>query len=421
MAKMSEMISLDVARDLVTSHVKTMPVERVDVLDALGRVAAEELKSDIDISPFAHAAMDGFALRSHEVANASEESPVVLQVIDEVAAGDVFEGTIREGECVRIMTGASLPEDADTVVKYEIVGVVEGDGRRGSKVSFAAPSEEGANIRAAGEEAKAGEVVVDAGDVIGAAGVGFLASCGVIDVPTYMRPRVGVIAIGSELVTPSEVPGKGKIRNSNSYAMAACAKEAGCIPTILPIVEDTKEALSSAVLSAADEFDFVITTGGASNGDYDFIKAVVEDAGELLMTSVNMRPGKAQTFGLVHGTPVFGLPGNPAAAYCGFELIIRPALRKMQGYTCLDRPHVKAKLSRDMKKRDPRRIFLRSTIEKDEAGDYIVTPAKNQSSGLFGVIQKSNCLAVMPEGLEAKKQGDAIECILLDVAEEVVL
>ncbi len=421
MAQRPDMISLEEARKLVVGQVKAMPVETVDVLDALGRVAAQDLKSDMDISPFAHAAMDGFALRSTEVAAASDAAPRVLRVIDEVAAGDVFEGSIGEGECVRIMTGAPLPADADTVVKYEIVGVVEGDGRSGSQVSFAAPSEPGANIRAAGEEAKAGDVVVSAGEVIGAAGVGFLASCGALEVPTYMRPRVGIIAIGSELVAPDVMPGPGKIRNSNSYAMAACAKEAGCIPTILPIVEDTEEALCAAVLAAADEFDFVITSGGASNGDYDFIKDVVEGAGELLMTSVNMRPGKAQTFGIVHGTPVFGLPGNPAAAYCGFEMIIRPALRKMQGYRCLERPTVMAKLSKPMKKKDPRRIFLRSTVTKDEAGEHVVTPAKNQSSGLFGVIQKSNCLAVMPEGKESKEAGERIECILLDVNEEVVL
>lgn len=416
-----EMISLEDARDLVIGRMKAMPIEKVPVLDALGRVAAEDVRSDIDISPFAHSAMDGFALRSCEVANATEQEPVVLRVIAEVAAGDVFEGTIGEGECVRIMTGAPLPNDADTVVKYEIVGVVEGDGRSGSRVSFAAPSEQGANIRVAGEEAKAGETVVRAGEVIGAAGVGFLASCGALEVPTYARPRVGIIAIGSELVAPDTVPGPGKIRNSNSYAMAACAKEAGCEPTLLPIVEDTFDALSAAVRTAARDFDFVITTGGASNGDYDFIKDVVEDAGELLLVSVNMRPGKAQTFGIVDGTPVFGLPGNPAAAYCGFEMIIRPALRKMQGYECLERPRVSAKLAQGRKKKDPRRIFLRSTLTKDAAGEHVVAPAKNQSSGLFGVIQKSNCLAIMPEGTEPMEAGESIECILLDVNEEVVL
>ena len=418
---MSEMISLEEARALVLSHVRLLPVETVPVLEAVGRVAAADLASDIDIAPFAHSAMDGFAVRASELAEASPESPVELDVIAEVAAGDVFEGVIGAGQCVRIMTGAPLPADADAVVKYEVVDAVLGDGKPGSRVAFRAPADARANVREAGEEARAGEVVVGRGEVVGAAGVGFLASCGITEVPTYRRPRVAVIAIGSELVAPTEVPAPGKIRNSNSYALAACAQAAGAVPVVLPIVEDTHEALAAAVRDAAASYDFVVTSGGASNGDFDFIKPVVEELGQLLMTTVNMRPGKAQTFGLVDGTPVFGLPGNPAAAYVGFEMIVRPALRKMQGFSRFERPVVKARLSTDAKKRDPRRIFLRSTLSKDEAGDYVVTPAKNQSSGLFGPIQRSNCMAILPEGLESRTAGSVVECVLLDVSEEIVL
>ena len=418
---MSEMISLEEARALVLSHVRPLPVETVPVLGAVGRVAAADLASDIDIAPFAHSAMDGFAVRASELAEASPESPVELDVTAEVAAGDVFEGVIGAGQCVRIMTGAPLPTDADAVVKYEVVDAVSGDGKPGSRVAFRAPADVRANVREAGEEARAGEVVVGRGEVVGAAGVGFLASCGITEVPTYRRPRVAVIAIGSELVAPTEVPAPGKIRNSNSYALAACAQAAGAVPAVLPIVEDTHEALAAAVRDAAVSYDFVVTSGGASNGDFDFIKPVVEELGQLLMTTVNMRPGKAQTFGLVDGTPVFGLPGNPAAAYVGFEMIVRPALRKMQGFSRFERPVVKARLSTDAKKRDPRRIFLRSTLSKDEAGDYVVAPAKNQSSGLFGPIQRSNCMAILPEGLESRTAGSVVECVLLDVSEEIVL
>ncbi len=415
---MPDMISLEEARALVLSQVEALPVETVSILDAVGRVAAADLRSDIDISPFAHSAMDGFAVRADDLAAASEDAAVELDVIAEVAAGETYDGPMASGQCVRIMTGAPVPDDADAVVKYEVVGVVSGDGKPGSRVSFSHPAQPRANIREAGEEAKAGEVIVEAGEVISTAGVGFLAGCGILDVPIYRRPRVAVAAIGSELVNPDELPTAGKIRNSNSYALAACVQAAGGVPTILPIVEDTHEALAQVVREATCDYDFVITSGGASNGDFDFIKPVVEDLGELLMTTVNMRPGKAQTFGIVQGTPVFGLPGNPAAAYVGFEMIIRPALRKMQGYTHFERPRVVAKLSRDVKKNDPRRIFLRSTLYKNDEGDYVVAPAKNQSSGLFGVIQRSNCMAIMPEGLESRSAGSLIECVLLDVAEE---
>ncbi len=418
---MAEMISLEQARELVLSHVDLMPVEHVDVLDVVGRVVACDLTSDIDIAPFAHSAMDGFAVHAADIKEASCDNPVELEVIAEIGAGDVFEGRIESGQCVRIMTGAALPESADSVVKCEVVDVVSGDGGPSSTVSFPEPCELRANVREAGEEAHAGEVIVSAGDIIGSAGVGFLASCGVMEVDTYRHPDVAVIATGNELVDPTTVPTPGKIRNSNSYAMAACAREAGACAHILPAVKDSYEELSSAVFDAAKRYDFVITTGGAANGDFDFIKTIVGDLGQLLMTAVNMRPGKAQTFGLIDGVPIFGLPGNPAAAYCGFELIIRPALRKMQGYHFFEHPHVIARLTQDVKKKDPRRIFLRSTLERGEDGGYVVTPAKNQSSGLFGVIQRSNCMAIMPEGLEPKCAGDEIECLLLDIPEEAII
>lgn len=415
---MPEMISLEEARSLVLSKVEPLGTESVSVLESVGRVSAVALKSDSDISPFAHSAMDGFAVHADDIEEAREDNPIEIEVIAEIPAGETYEGPIAAGQCVRIMTGAPLPEQADSVVKYEIVTVISGDGKPGSVVAFTAPTKLRSNVRDSGEEAKAGEIVVEPHEVISTAGVGFLASCGILEVETYCRPKVGIIAIGSELVSPDQVPTGGKIRNSNSYAIAACVNSAGGHADILPIVKDTHEALAAALKEAVITHDFVITTGGASNGDFDFIKPVVEDLGDLYMTTVNMRPGKAQTFGLVEGVPVFGLPGNPAAAYIGFEMIIRAALRKMQGYQHFERPVIKARLSRDVKKNDPRRIFLRSTLFKDEDGDYTVAPAKNQSSGLFGVIQRSNCVAIMPEGLESRTAGSYVDCVMLDVPEE---
>ena len=192
-----EMISLEEARSLVLSYVSPLDGEVVPLLEACGRASTANLSSDIDISPFAHSAMDGFALRAARIAGATEETPVALEVIAEEAAGEAFEGPIGDGECVRIMTGAPLPADADSVVKYEVVAVVDGDGKPGSTVAFAAPTETGSNVRQAGEEAHAGDAVIHAGDVIGTAGAGFLASCGILEVPVHRRPVVGVLAIGS--------------------------------------------------------------------------------------------------------------------------------------------------------------------------------------------------------------------------------
>lgn len=417
----SPMISLEEARRLVCSFVHPLEPETVALLDAAGRVAAADLRSDMDVSPFAHAAMDGFAVHAADIEDASPDSPVDLDVIAEVAAGGFYEGPIGPGQCVRIMTGAALPDAADAVVKYEIVDYLEGDGMPGSRVRFSAPAKPRANVREAGEEAKAGEVVVHEGETIKSAGVGFLAGCGVVEVPVHRRPRVAIIPIGSELVPPAERPERGRIRNSNGHALAACARNAGADPVMLPIVPDNLDELERVVAEASEKYDFVITSGGASNGDFDFIKPVVEKLGELHMTTVNMRPGKAQTFGIVNGTPVFGLPGNPAAAYMGFELIIRPALLTMQRHTQLERPRIWAHLTADKKKKDPRRLFMRATISRSEDGLLEVTPATNQSSGLFGVIQRSNCVAVIPEDVTMAHKGDLLECILLDVDEGVVL
>ena len=417
---MAELIPLEQAVQTVLDHVPCMPVRQVPLLDAAGRVAAADLHADADVAPFDHAAMDGYCMKAAMLACASDDEPVRLEVVAHIGAGEVYDGPIGAGQCVRIMTGAPLPSDADAVVKYEATDLASGDGSVGSTVLFYAPVKVGNNVRRAGEEARAGACVVQAGQVVKSAGVGFLASCGVAEVPTYEHPRVAIICTGSELVPYDEVPRPGKIRNSNGVALAACVQEAGGIPSILPIVPDTFEDLEQAILDAITEHDVVVTTGGAADGDYDFIKPVAEKLGEVYQTTVNIRPGKAQTFALVQDTPVFGLPGNPAAAYLGFQLLVRPGLRKMQGYTRFAHPSVTGILTADVKKRDPRRIYLRAVLEVRD-GTYLITPADNQNSGLFGPIQRTNCLAIMPEGPEGKKQGDSIECLLVDVSEEIDL
>ena len=423
MAK-QELIPVEQARALLLDTVNTLETEKVPLIEALGRISAKNQTSDIDISPFDHSAMDGFAVVASDLANATPEAPIELPVIDEIPAGAYYDKVLQPGTCVRIMTGAPIPDGANAVVKYEIVTNLENDGRAPGRVAFSAPTSAGDNIRQKGEEIAAGEVAIKAGEPLSPAGAGLLASCGLSQVEVYKRPRVAVIPIGSELVEPDTLPLPGQIRDGNSYAIGASVVRAGGIPHLHSIVPDDKDMLVAAVLEAVEESDFVVTSGGASNGDFDYIQQVVKEQGELFMDFVNMRPGKAQTFGLVKNTPVFGLSGNPAAAYCGFEMLVRPALRKMQGYATLDRPRVWARLSRDMKKKDSRRIYLRSTLERLDDGSLQVRPAKCQSSGLFSPFQSGNCLAILPEGVPASKKveaGTLVECLLLDVDEGVVI
>lgn len=423
MAK-QELIPVEQARALLLDTVNTLETEKVPLIEALGRISAKNQTSDIDISPFDHSAMDGFAVVASDLANATPEAPIELPVIDEIPAGAYYDKVLQPGTCVRIMTGAPIPDGANAVVKYEIVTNLENDGRAPGRVAFSAPTSAGDNIRQKGEEIAAGKVAIKAGEPLSPAGAGLLASCGLSQVEVYKRPRVAVIPIGSELVEPDTLPLPGQIRDGNSYAIGASVVRAGGIPHLHSIVPDDKDMLAAAVLEAVEESDFVVTSGGASNGDFDYIQQVVKEQGELFMDFVNMRPGKAQTFGLVKNTPVFGLSGNPAAAYCGFEMLVRPALRKMQGYATLDRPRVWACLSRDMKKKDSRRIYLRSTLERLDDGSLQVRPAKSQSSGLFSPFQSGNCLAILPEGVPASKKveaGTLVECLLLDVDEGVVI
>jgi molybdopterin molybdotransferase len=279
----------------------------------------------------------------------------------------------------------------------------------------------GAHIRLHGEDAKAGEVLIKAGAVVTPAGVGLLASTGNVQVDVYRRPKVAIFSTGDELVLPSEVPGPGQIRNSNSSALAAAALEAGASYTILPLVADTKAAFTEAMLAATAQHDFVVLSGGAAEGDFDYTSATVRELGQLFFNKVRMRPGKAQTLGLINGTPVFGLPGNPAAALVGFEVLIRPALRNMQGYKDLSRSIVQARLTTDYKKREIRRMYLRAVLERDViSGELVVTPASNQSSSLYSVMFKGNCLVMIPENTSPLPAGTIVDCFRLDIPEGAV-
>ena len=237
MTEIPRMISLEEAQELVLSHTTRMPAETAPLIEASGRVAAEDITSDMDVSPFAHAAMDGFAVRLADFPDNEADLPVELDVIAEVPAGATYEGSIEAGQCVRIMTGAALPADADAVVKYEIVENVTGDGKTGSRVRFASTPAARANIREAGEEAKEGEVIVRAGEIINPAGIGFLAGCGALEASVYRRPRIAVIPIGSELVEPSEKPGPAisatQTATPSPHARMRREQHATCCPSCL--------------------------------------------------------------------------------------------------------------------------------------------------------------------------------------------
>lgn len=418
-----DMISVDEARrrtiELASQARFRMPVEKVDLFAAVGRVAAADLTSDIDVAPFDNTAMDGFAVVSSSLDDASEDSPVELEIVDWVGAGVVSQVTLEPGQAIRIMTGGIMPEGADAVVKIEDT-TFTGDGGVGEHVRMCAPVTK-TNVRKAGEEAKAGDVVVRKGEVIRAATVGLLASTGNTTVPVYARPKVGVISIGTELVKPPAKPEPGKIRDANAYVLGAYALELGCEVELYPIVEDDESAIHALFERAIAECDFVVSSGGASNGDFDYAIETVRELGEVVFDCVSLRPGKAQAFGCVGNTLVEVLSGNPAAAAVGFQLFGRPALRAMQGFADLDRPVSEAILAQPTRKKETRAFFQRGHLELGEDGQLLACQEEKQSSALLSEMNRSTVLIELPQGTGTFEAGTPVRCLHLDIDEGTVI
>jgi len=412
-------MSVEEARELLLAQVKLLPAEDAPLLEALGRVLAEDAASDIDVAPFDNSAMDGFAVRAADLAGASPESAVALAVMAHIGAGDEVAGiVVGEGQAARIMTGAAVPDGADSVVMVERTRVLEGDGSIGSRVAFELEPRLGEHIRRRGEEVLAGQVVLPAGSVLGPAAIGLLAATGHPMVRVYRRPRVAVLSTGSELVGVDEKPGPGKIRDSNSYSISAQVRAAGGVPVKFDIVPDDMDATRSAFAQAADECDFIVVSGGVSVGDFDYVKPVLAELGELMFCKVKMRPGNPQTMGSIRGVPFFGLPGNPTSTYVGFEVFVRPSLRIMQGFAALDRPVTVARLAHDVKKKQDRRYYLRGRVERDVASDtYVASLTGGQSSALLTAAHLGNCFVVLPEGEGLFAAGTEVGCMRLDMEE----
>ena len=418
----SQMISVDEAIDMVLSFTKELESEATPMLEATGRVLAEDIVSDIDIAPFDNSAMDGFALKAVDSELASPDHPIELEVVGVIGAGSVFTGCLQAGEALRIMTGAELPAGADTVVMIEHVEVVGETATRpqGERIILSKSIELGKNVRYKGEEIAAGEVLMQAGVQLSPAGIGLLAATGNPVVQVIRRPRVAILATGDELVDPTQVPGPGKIRNSNGYSLAAAVAGAGGLPSVLGIVADDEAQIRAAVKAAVASHDMVLISGGAAGGDYDYTFQVLNELGRVYFRKVNMRPGKSQTLGVIDDTIVFGLAGNPVAALVGFEVLLRPALRLMQGYRSLKRPIIQARLVSDSHKTDSRRLYLRAHLAYDSANaEYQVILEEHQSSAILGAMQNANCLVILEEGQGGSHKDEFVNCLRLDIEDDL--
>jgi len=413
-------MTVEEARSTVLARISRLEPEPVEVLDSLGCVLAADIVSDIDVAPFDNSAMDGYAVRAADTIGAAPDEPVVLSVVDHIAAGTVSTCLVGPGQAARIMTGAPVPEGADAIVMVEYTEPLDSGGSTGGTVAVERAAAAGEHIRLKGEDVRIGDTVLRAGEVVNAASVGLMAAVGIMTPLVYRRPNIAIVSTGDELVGITERPGPGKIRNSNSYSLAAQVASAGGNPHLLGIARDNVED-TRALLSRAPEFDMMITTGGVSMGDFDVVKDVLEEIGELDFWKVAMRPGAPQTYGTIGGTPFFGLPGNPTSTMVGFELFVRPAIRKMRGFAALDRPLVRAVLEEDVRKKNDRRYFMRGVLTRIEAPDaecgWTARLSGRQSSAMLTAMHRANCLISLPGGLSEVKAGTVVDCIRLDQEE----
>ena len=403
------MRSVDEHLSHVLSTVRPLALLELPLLDAHGCVLGEDVVAGGALPPFDNSAMDGYAVRHADVATATADSPAVLHVVGDIAAGSPPGISVQPGLCARIMTGAAVPAGADTVIPVEWT-----DGGL-AQVRISHVPAPGTYIRRIGEDVQAGEKVLPSGTVLSAAQIGLLAALGRQRVLVHPPPRVVVVSTGSELVEPGAYAAPGQIVDANGYALSAAASEAGAQPYRVGIVPDDPRALIEVIEDHLIHADLVVTSGGVSVGAYDVVKDVLGRLGDVTFERVAMQPGMPQAFGTIgpDATPVFGLPGNPVSALVSFEVFVRPALRRMVGAEHLGRPQVSAVLSAPLRSPPAKRQYARVRVEHD-GSRWVATPIGGSGSHLVAALAASNGLAVVPEDVTELPAGAEVVTWLLE-------
>ncbi|MEP7086392.1 MAG: gephyrin-like molybdotransferase Glp [Gemmatimonadota bacterium] len=394
----------------IVAGIQPLSVERVALLDALGRVLATPIVSPLTLPAWDNSAMDGYALRASDVHGATAEKPVSLTVLETVAAGAFPSRVVEGGSCTRIMTGAPLPEGVDTVIRLEDTdGGIE-------RVSIRSDRDAGRNVRHRGEDITTGTQVLDRGQAIGAAQIGVLASVGASSVDVYRQPRVAFFGSGDEIVDldrfTEALDGK-KIVTSNSYTLHSLIRLNGGIPVNLGVARDDPQDIRSRIDRAAG-CDLLITSAGISAGEFDYLRPVLAEAGVTLdVWKVRMRPGAPLGFGWLGKMPWIGLPGNPVSTMVTFELFVRPALRRMLGHTKLFRRPLPVTLEEPVKIGAALTHFLRAIVSVKPDGTLSARLTGPQGSGILTSMSVANALLVIPQERPRIEAGEMVNAILL--------
>lgn len=399
------MISVDEAKKIIIENVSPLVPIEVCFEDARDFCLAEDVMSDIDMPPFNRSAMDGYAV----IAEDTKKAPVVLKIIENIAAGDMPAKKVSQGCVSKIMTGASVPEGADAVVRFEDT---EDTGPE-DRVKILKSVKTGANISNRGEDMQIGQIVLHAGMQIRPQEIGILATVGKSVVKVYPAPAVGIISTGNELVNVDEKPSPVQIRNSNSYSLAAQARRMNAGVEILGIAGDRKEDIVR-IMTRGLQKDVLILSGGVSMGEYDLVGDVLKEAGvRIYFEKVALRPGKPVIFGKKDKTLIFALPGNPVASLVTFELFIYPAIRKLMGFSSLGRTTVAALLETDISTKRRRREFRPARCQWKK-NTWSVSPVEWHGSADLLATTKANSLLIIPEEAETLSKGQFVDIILLD-------
>jgi molybdopterin molybdotransferase len=394
------LLDVDDAAALVLEHTPVLSVERVAVADSVGRVLAEDVTAPASLPAFPSSAVDGYAVRSQDAGKA-------LRVLGESAAGRPFAGTIEPGTAARILTGGVLPEGADCVVMVEDVQV------DGDLVTVPGTLRPGNNFHRPGDDVRAGELVVPAGSQLGAAELGLCAALGLARLPVHRRPRVSLMSTGDELVEVGEKPGRGQIVDSNRWALLAALREAGADVRELGIAPDQRDALRQLMVDALASADVLVTSGGVSVGTHDLVKPLLESLGTVHIGRVKLKPGKPFTFAtLPEGRVAFGLPGFPVSSLVTFEVFVRPALRKMQGFAQVQRPTLPVRLGYDARASADRTEYQRVTLRR-HGGELVAETTGSQSSSRLMSLAGAHALVRVAPGAQGIKAGSIIEALIL--------
>ena len=401
------MINADEAVRLILDATPILGKEKVLLLNSLNRTLAADLAADESLPPFDNSSMDGYAVNSSDVSQASPGRPCELEVIGESSAGKVFESSVGPGQSVKVMTGGKIPLGADAVVPVESV-TLQSDAR----IILMHPVAAGKHVRHVGEDIMREEAVARAGDLIEPALMGVLAALGHTHVLVFKKPRVNILATGDELVKVDDRPLEGQIRNSNSVALAGYVHQSGGNPHLLGIVPDNENLIRRAI-EKSPKAHILLISGGVSVGDYDLVEGVLQQLGvKFAFQSVNIRPGKPIVFGRWGTMLVFGLPGNPVSASVTFLQFVRPALHKMSGRRAAPVLRFPALMEEEITKHDGKRYFVRG-VARQVGGKFHVRTTGSQNSGMMSSMVKANCLIVVPEVITSIRPGDEVEIEML--------